>query len=62
MLVTAITISIILLLIMIIIPFLANISTPNNLTNWYTSKFYKFLIPSILIVIIILWILYFIFK
>lgn len=58
MLLMAIIITVVLLLIIVLIPLIANIGTPDNLTNWYTSQFYKVLIPAGLMAVAIVWILY----
>lgn len=58
MLILAITITVLLIIIMVIVPLIANLKTPENLTAWYTSNFYKVLIPFGLLALIIVWGLY----
>ena len=58
MLILAIAITVLLIIIMVIVPLIANLKTPENLTAWYTSNFYKVLIPFGLLALIIVWGLY----
>ena len=55
MLILAIAITVLLIIIMVIVPLIANIKTPENLTAWYTSNFYKALIPFGIAVLIVVW-------
>ena len=59
MLIFAITVTVLFIIIMIVAPLLANIKTPENLTAWYTSNFYKVLIPLGIGGLIIIWGVYF---
>lgn len=59
MLIFAITVTVLFIIIMIVAPLLANIKTPENLTSWYTSNFYKVLIPLGIGGLIIIWGVYF---
>ena len=59
MLIFAITVTVLFIVIMIVAPLLANIKTPENLTAWYTSNFYKVLIPLGIGGLIIIWGVYF---
>ena len=58
MLILAIAITVLLIIIMVIVPLIANLKTPENLTAWYTSNFYKVLIPFGAIALIVVWGIY----
>lgn len=58
MLILAITITVLLIILVVFVPLIANIKTPENLTAWYTSNFYKVLIPFGAAVLIIVWGIY----
>lgn len=58
MLILAIAITVLLIIIMVIVPLIANLKTPENLTAWYTSNFYKVLIPFGLLALIVVWGIY----
>lgn len=62
MLTLCIIATVLLVILVIVVPILANITTPENLTDWYTSKFYLVLIPAGLILLGILWGCYFLLK
>lgn len=62
MLTLCIVMTVLLIILVVVVPILANITTPENLTDWYTSKFYLVLIPAGLILLIILWGCYFLLK
>ena len=58
MLMLAIAITVLLVILVVFVPLIANLKTPENLTAWYTSNFYKVLIPFGLLALIIVWGLY----
>lgn len=58
MLILAIAITVLLIIIMVIVPLIANLKTPENLTAWYTSNFYKVLIPFGAVALIVVWGIY----
>ena len=58
MLILAIAITILLVILVVFVPLIANIKTPENLTAWYISNFYKALIPFGAIVLMIVWGIY----
>ena len=58
MLILAIAITVLLIIIMVIVPLIANIKTPENLTAWYTSNFYKALIPFGAVALMVVWGIY----
>lgn len=58
MLILAIAITVLLIIIMVIVPLIANLKTPENLTAWYTSNFYKALIPFGAVALIVVWGIY----
>lgn len=62
MLTLCIIATVLLVILVIVVPILANITTPENLTDWYTSKFYLVLIPAGLILLGILWGCYLLLK
>lgn len=58
MLILAIAITVLLIIIMVIVPLIANLKTPENLTAWYTSNFYKALIPFGAVALMVVWGIY----
>ena len=58
MLIVAIAITILLVILVVFVPLIANLKTPENLTAWYTSNFYKALIPFGIAVLIVVWGIY----
>jgi len=58
MLILAIAVTVLLIIITVIVPLIANLKTPENLTAWYTSNFYKVLIPFGLFALMVVWGLY----
>lgn len=59
MLMLAIAITVLLVILVVFVPLIANLKTPENLTAWYTSNFYKVLIPFGIAVLIVVWGIYF---
>ena len=58
MLILAIAITILLVILVVFVPLIANIKTPENLTAWYTSNFYKVLIPFGAVALMVVWGIY----
>lgn len=58
MLILAIAITVLLVILVVFVPLIANIKTRENLTAWYTSNFYKALIPFGAIALIVVWGIY----
>ena len=58
MLILAIAITILLVILVVFVPLIANIKTPEKLTAWYTSNFYKALIPFGAVALIVVWGIY----
>lgn len=58
MLILAIAITILLVILVVFVPLIANIKTPENLIAWYTSNFYKALIPFGAVALIVVWGIY----
>lgn len=53
MLILAVAITVLLVILVVFVPLIANLKTPENLTTWYTSNFYKVLIPFGIAILII---------
>ena len=58
MLILAIAITVLLIILVVFVPLIANIKTPENLTAWYTSNFYKVLIPFGAVALMVVWGIY----
>ena len=58
MLILAIAITVLLVILVVFVPLIANIKTPENLTAWYTSNFYKALIPFGAVALMVVWGIY----
>jgi hypothetical protein len=57
---TVIIIKIIIAVLIVLIPILANIKTPKNLRDWYTDNAYKAAIGLGVAAMSVVWILYFV--